>query len=57
MEEERIKLKEKIRKLAKIAGSKVNVAAYIDDDSDIIEKPKDLISSKLKELDSKISVS
>ncbi len=49
-------MKEKIRKLAKIAGSKVNVAAFIDDETDISEKPKDLIASKLKDLDSKLTV-
>ena len=57
LEEERIKLKEKIRKLAKIAGSKANVAALIEDETDATTKPKDLISTKLlQELDTKLNV-
>ncbi len=41
LEEERIKLKEQIRKLAKQAGAKVNVASLLDDESDLyVDKKK-----------------
>lgn len=54
MEEERLRLKEKVRKLAKLASTKGNIASIIGDDFDLnLEQSKDLINSKLKDLDSK----
>lgn len=51
MEDDRIKLKEQVRKLAKQLGNKANVEILLDDDNN--KRP---LSDKMTEIDNKLKV-